>query len=229
MENSNGFEGIRVSLEEDNIVISSEDNFEVTEFNNEVFLDDKLYKKFIKASEKLVRTSSEYKLLISSLKELNVNSCTFFPNITHEDATIEMHHYPLSLFQITSLVIDKMLANGEKINSFSVADRVMEEHFNLRVGLIPLSKTIHELAHKGKVFISLNQVIGNFNDFLIDYALYLSDSDLEDLNKLIQYSKESYSKTDETFPIELTDKNLIDRQTSLFTKEDIDLIDVLTD
>ena len=56
------------------------------------------------------------------------------------------------------------------------ADEVMECHYLNRVGLIPLSKTIHEMVHKSdKIFIPLHLVYGRYKEFFDVYGEYMSD------------------------------------------------------
>jgi hypothetical protein len=157
---------------------------------------DAMREKFIKYIEGIVRSSLEYKQFIAYLKqELNFINCSLFSNITSENKkdkiTIEFHHYPFTLYEIVDLVITKQQkeCNQFTFNSFLLADEVMRLHYLGIIGLVPLSKTMHELAHSGKVFISLNQVFGKLESFLFKFEEYLNENQKDKLLTIINFSK----------------------------------------
>ena len=110
-----------------------------------VINNDKDKSKFIKRCETIIRSSNEYKDYIAFLKEhVDMNRCAFFQNISTEDTRrvkIEIHHEPFTLYDYVEVVVDKFIAEGYPLNDLSIADEVMELHYNNKVGLIPLSKT----------------------------------------------------------------------------------------
>ena len=135
--------------------------------------------KFIKRCEKIIRSSQEYRDYINFLKEyVDMNRCAFFQNVSMEDTKrvkIEIHHEPFTLYDYVAVVVDRFLAEGLPLNDLLISDEVMELHYNNKVGLIPLSKTIHEIIHNSnKIVIPLNMVYG-------DYAGFLSSSEYESL------------------------------------------------
>lgn len=138
--------------------------------------------KFIKRTEKIIRSSQEYRDYILFLKEhVNMDRCAFFQNVSSEDAKrvkIEIHHEPFTLYDYVAVVVDKYQAEGLPLNDLSIADEVMELHYNNKVGLIPLSKTIHEVIHNSnKIVIPLNMVYGDYASFLSspEYESYVED------------------------------------------------------
>jgi len=143
--------------------------------------NDKELDKMIKDIEKIVRTSVEYKIFIRYLREeMNLSKCTFLSNIDnrnkqHRKIKIEFHHYPLTLYDITKLVLLKMKGENESLffDSFQVASEIMRLHYAGQIGLVPLTKTLHEMAHAGKLFIGLENVFGNFQKFLIEHKDFL--------------------------------------------------------
>ena len=142
--------------------------------------------KFIKRCEKIIRSSLEYRSYIDFLKEyVDMNRCAFFKNVSNEDAKrvkIEIHHEPFTLYDYVAIVVDKYLSEGLPLNDLTISDEVMELHYNNLVGLIPLSKTIHEIIHNSnKIVIPLNMVYG-------DYAAFLASSEYE------PYVEELYDK-----------------------------------
>ncbi|QXN70164.1 hypothetical protein INTERNEXUS_123 [Bacillus phage vB_BspM_Internexus] len=144
-------------------------------FNFEITSNEKERLKFIKRIEKIIRRSFEYKTYIGFLKnELDLTKCTFLPMVDTKEIKkvgLEFHHYPFTLFDIVSIVLDEhILVNGEKrINPFDIAEEVMELHYQNYIGLVPLTKTVHELVHSGKIYVNLNYVFGNYTKFINKY------------------------------------------------------------
>lgn len=136
--------------------------------------------KTITKIEKYVRQCYEYKRYIKYIRDsLDINSCFFFNNaklLPHNKFHIEIHHGPYSLFDITSVIFSKhSLEKGpSNIDFFEIANEVLEVHFNLEVGLIPLSITAHELVHDGSLFIPLDYYFGDFMGFNNHYHEYIS-------------------------------------------------------
>lgn len=167
--------------------------------NNMEFLDDDKSKiSYVKKVERMVRSSYEYKELISFLKEeIDMNSCTFLPNLTREDISIEIHHAPFTLFDITSILLNHFQNSYTEFSPFDLAEKVIECHYNLEVGLIPLSKTVHELVHNGKIFIPIDNVFGNIEEFVDKYSDGINENLWniynENINASKQLNKENYS------------------------------------
>lgn len=140
--------------------------------------------KQVKGIERIVRGSQEYKQYVAFLrKEVDMTMCSYFTNISKKDGakvSIEIHHEPFTLFDITLIVLEKWMAEGMKINPILIAEEVMRLHYQGKVGLIPLSLTVHDLVHEGKIFIPLQNVYGDFISFLEEYEPYITQ-DLQDI------------------------------------------------
>jgi hypothetical protein len=140
--------------------------------------------KLVKSIERIVRGSMEYKQYVAFLrKEIDMTMCSYFTNISKKDGakvSIEIHHEPFTLYDITLIILEKWINEGQKINPVLIAEEVMKVHYQGRVGLIPLSITIHDLVHSGKIFIPLQNVYGDFISFLEEYEPYISQ-DLQDM------------------------------------------------
>jgi hypothetical protein len=136
--------------------------------------------KMIKEVEKIVRSSLEYRNFLAYLKqELNLTRCTFFSNIDSADKSfskvkIEFHHYPFSLYDVVKIVLlaGKDGRSSYYFNSFLIADLVLQLHYKGWIGLVPLSKTLHELAHSGKLAIPISAVFGNIEKFIDAFSKY---------------------------------------------------------
>lgn len=146
--------------------------------DQEYFFDDSAYTKFIKEVERTVRTSKDYSTFVGYIKNtLGINFCQVSSNIFEsKNVQIEMHHGPLfTLYDVCEVILNWFIQNGQRINTFRVADKVLDEHFALRVQVIMLSVTMHEGVHNRDIFTHVNQAIGNVNAFIQRYAQYLTD------------------------------------------------------
>lgn len=159
-----------------------------------VLMNEKDKIKFIKKCEMVIRSSSEYREYVKYLKDyIDMTQCSFFTNINSEGNTkikIEIHHEPFSLFDITNIVVNKAIMNGEDLNYYMIAEEVMKLHYQGKVGLIPLSLTVHELFHNGKIFIPLQAVRGDFLSFVEEYEDYIPSDYTEILISKIKASKQ---------------------------------------
>jgi len=160
------------------------------------FEDEKKLKRYIKSIESIVRSSIEYKGYIKYLKEeQDLTSCKFLSNIDGKDikgVSIEFHHYPFNLYEITDTILKKQTDfYAHPTNTFELANEVMRIHYENMVGLVPLTKTVHELAHSGEVFINLNMVYGNVKKFIEDYNEYISQELFSALDVLTDLSEKN--------------------------------------
>ena len=155
---------------------------------------DKAKVKYVKKIEHIIRSSMEYRDYISYLKEyVDMNHCEFFTNIQNSQGSrvrIEIHHEPLTLFDIVYCIVNKFIAEGIPLNDLFIADEVMDIHYRNMVGLIPLSKSLHQIIHNSdEIIIPLNIVYGNYRQFLIDYEDYLDESMIEKIERKISQTK----------------------------------------
>ena len=160
--------------------------------------DDQSFKHYIDAVERNVRTSFEYRQMVSYLREyLDMNKCAFYENVTNADTTkihIEIHHAPFLLRDICYIVYNKRASLGEPLDEELVAQEIMYLHYCNWVGLIPLSETVHELVHNNYIFVPSTKVLGNWKEFYNRYEPYMSPEQIEALNNIIEASKYSESE-----------------------------------
>ena len=159
---------------------------------------DKDRKKYIKQIERIVRSSMEYRDYIQFLKEhLDLNKCIFFQNVTSDKnqnkrgrVSLELHHEPFTLYDYVNVVVDKYRQEGYPLNALMIADEVLELHYANKVGLVPLSKTMHQVIHNStKVMVPLNMVYGDYSQFLEEYEEYISDDLYDKLQRKLDMTK----------------------------------------
>lgn len=175
--------------------------------------DDKDYERFVKDVESNVRRSYEYKEMIKYLREnMQMNQCAFLKGVNNKegyDIKIEIHHYPFTLRDIVDIVIRKRQYYNETITVQMVAKEVMQLHYKLMIGLIPLSQTVHELAHSSRLFIPVDKIIGRYNLFIMYYKPFCDPQQLEVLDRIEKYSIEQQNTVLNTNIIE---QNIVNYQ-----------------
>lgn len=152
-------------------------------------------KKMIKRMERHIRSSLEYRDYIAFLREnVGMDACAFFSNISNSNGKrvrIEVHHEPLRLFDLVSIIIEKFEAEGIPLNDLMISQEVMKLHYQNLVGLIPLSKTLHEVIHNSdKLVIPAYMIYGDYNQFVKEYGDYMDDYQIEKIEKMIQVTKD---------------------------------------
>lgn len=168
---------------------------EIPEYNMEdwEFRDTKDFTKYIKFLEQTIRSSIEYREYISYLRNaFEMNRCSIYANISNKysnEIKIEIHHDPLTLYDICLIVFRKRQSSGELLDEDNVAKEVMWLHYNNLIGLIPLSETIHELVHTGAIFIPTKIVFGNYKDFVNMYSPFFTIEQTDMLNEIEKESK----------------------------------------
>lgn len=154
------------------------------------FEDEKQLKKYFKAVERMVRSSFEYREFISYIKEnFDMDRCAFIKSEKGTEFKVEQHHYPFTLYDIVEIVYRKRVYYGELLDVEMVAKEVTMLHYKLIIGLIPLSKTAHQLHHDGKLFIPVDKVLGRYDAFVELYKEFMTTEQLETLSRIESYSE----------------------------------------
>lgn len=196
-------------IDPDNIILTKKNEVstitlpDIPQFDGFIWdLDDpKDMKKYLSTIEKEVRQSFEYREMIHFIKNnYDMDQCAFIqydPSDTY-NISIEVHHYPFTLYDIVAIVYKKRVYYGEAIESRMVAKEVTMLHYKLLVGLIPLSKTVHQLVHDSKLFIPAGNVFGNYRGFVDTYKPFCDEEQLETLDRIEKYSLEQSYLNDTT-------------------------------
>ena len=192
----------------------------VSIFNTPDLENPKERKSLIKSIESIIRTSPEYSEFIGYLKNvLNLTKCLFHPDVDITElkqTKLEFHHYPFTLYDITDVMLTKYVQSHSTINPYEIAESVMRLHYELKVGLVPLSKTIHQLTHAGKKFINLSYVNQSYLKFIAEYSETIS----EDLINNWQNLKSLSIKQDEG---ELEEDDILANITLELDMDDVEL------
>lgn len=190
------------------------------------FRDAKDFTKYIKFLEQTVRSSIEYRSYIQYLRNaFEMNRCSIYMNVTNNlnnNIKIEVHHDPLTLYDICLIIFRKRQAAGEMLDEDNVAKEVMWCHYNGMIGLIPLSETVHELVHNGVLFIPTTHVFGNYKLFVEMYRPFFT---IEQTDMLNEIERESQNYDINKFKEILAHKKLYINDG--FNTEDNEIVDAL--
>lgn len=109
------------------------------------FVDEDEYKELIKNTERLFRTSKEYRKWLESIEErkecaVTGSSSDLFP--------IEVHHYGETLYYITQQIIDYFYEKNLPIYSWKILKALILFHKYDTVDYIPLLHCVHSAIGK---------------------------------------------------------------------------------
>lgn len=170
-------------IAEDDDTLTSENSPFSLKLRIDSFYSEKELNKFIKSVERLVRYSPEYKQWVSYIIEtLGQNYCALTEEVIGE-CKIEMHHHPINLFTICKTLIMDMLKNKESFCTFDVATKIIELHFQNKIGYIPLLSDLHEKFHNGFLKLPIELTYGDYKKFMKEYSI--DDSDIDKVNENI--------------------------------------------
>ena len=163
--------------------------------------------KYIKTVEQIIRRSSPYKDYTKFLREnMDMDRCTILKQVKKEAGKhyrIEIHHEPFTLFDIVETVINKRLSLGESIRTLPVCDEVMSLHYDGKVGLVPLTITMHELVHSGRLFIPLQYIYQDYSDFYKEYEYYFNTNTIDKLEAKVNISLHTENPVSDALDVEI--------------------------
>ena len=79
---------------------------------------------------------------------------------------------------------------GEKVNTFRVANEVIDEHFALHIPVVILAVTNHEMVTNRDIWLNVKSGFGNLSQFIEKYAAYLTDEQKYRIMTTIKLSQE---------------------------------------
>ncbi len=151
---------------------------------------------FYKGCEDLVRAHEFIRVTYPRyLKEVvGLDTCQIFPNIKDDDrkrVSIEMHHFPLTLFDICEIVTKDLRAKHDKnITTPKVANIVVEEHRQNHCRIIKVNKSAHQKIHDDEIYINYAQGFGDTIAFLEKYHLGVDKAMRQKINDYLAWSLE---------------------------------------
>lgn len=143
------------------------------------FDDEKLYFKFIKNCERIIRSSIEYSEWRKYIKDVMQDNCCSITLEIDDQVSVEIHHHIPSLFSVVRTIVNKYVDIKKEFCSFDICLEVMKLHYSNMIGYVPLIKSMHEKFHSGFLKIPISLIKGNYKKFLKDYNQYIDDDDWE--------------------------------------------------
>lgn len=177
----------------------------------------------IKRVERIIRNSPEYRDYIYFIKtNLNVSHCSYYEGYSMQNGlTIELHHSPFTLFNITEAVMAKSMHDNGYWETFRIAAEVVLLHYTCKVGLTPLNPTLHKLVHSGILPVHPKIILGDWKTFYGEYQAFLSEDanknyleaiELENGNKTVEIPKIlEYAPVKIQMPIEAITSEYVDK------------------
>ena len=165
--------------------------------------DPDIFEYFIKACETLIRKDERYSNYIHNLKERGFDKDVIqsgIDNTRFPNTSIEMHHGPMfTLYDVCAIVTDHLLNKDEKVSTFKIAKLVLDEHEKNHIQVVMgLTKTNHQLLHDGKIFVHINQAIGDVLAFIKKYKKGLRREHLYTLEEYLKLCKK-FDATDNDY------------------------------
>ena len=169
----------------------------------ESMADVEVYKKFLNNAISRFRHSKFYKQYKEYIfNDIGLNHCQVMHNISKDDATLEMHHNFLTIFDIALIITEHILKTKGYISTFDLVQLLKEEHRQNHIPIVMLSKTPHQLYHNNDELIFPAQMcFGDWAAFLSTYNQGLATKRI--VTNIMNFINLSVSENN------LDDKNLI--------------------
>jgi len=143
----------------------------------------------------LIRQSMEYKQYMRYLKQnMNFTRCMFLPGITSDISTksvasvqIDIHHTPFKLDDIVRTICNKHIIDHGYADEFKVGDEVMALHYRNLIGLVPVSKSCHEMIHHDEFDVHPALVYGMWKQYIEEYKEFFTDTGNLVLERLAEW------------------------------------------
>lgn len=146
----------------------------ITDLDNE-----KELKRFIRQCEGMIRKSPEYRIWTNYIREvLGFFSCDLTKE-NHAQCNCDIHHHPISLYTIVKAVILSYIARSKEFCSADIVVKVLELHYENKIGFISIIRSLHEKFHNGYLQLPMNLVHGDYKLFMTTYTNYLEEEDIE--------------------------------------------------
>jgi len=145
------------------------------------FYDTKELISYIKNIESTIRRSIEYREWRKYIIEVLGNNYCLFTNECTTEVSIEIHHHPLTLFNIVDIIINTNIYKNKKFTTLDISKQVLTLHYQNKIGYVPMIKTLHEKYHNGYLVIPSQFILGNWKYLLDDSLFEVSDEIKEHL------------------------------------------------
>ena len=160
------------------------------------FPSSREYELFIKNVEKLVRCSQEYRLWTNYITDNLGHSFCAFTKESNGECPTAIHHHPICLYTIVKGVVNHYLSRETEFSTFDIATKVIELHFQNKVGYVVLLSDLHAKYHSGFLNIPIEFVNGDYKHILQTYTIEETEYDriCKLCNVHVEELKQSWTK-----------------------------------
>jgi hypothetical protein len=141
------------------------------------FPSEKDYENFVKNVERVVRFSQEYKLWAKYITEHLGQSKCALTNETINECCLEIHHHPITLYSVVKSVLNDVMSKNQEFSTFDVATKIIELHFQNKIGYIVLLSDLHKKYHNGFLNLPIELVHGDYKYILQNYSIEENEYD----------------------------------------------------
>jgi len=168
------------------------------------FSAQKDFEQFVKNVERSVRSSIEYRLWVKYITEHLGNVKCALTQESMNECPVEIHHHPITLYTVVKSVLNDMMSKNMEFSTFDVATKVIELHFQNKVGYVVLLSDLHKKYHSGFLNLPVEMVNGDYRYILQKYAIEENEYDkicrlcnihVEDMKQ--SWKKDEYPGIDE--------------------------------
>lgn len=183
------FDKVDIKTDIDTHTLSSDNNPYLLKLKISEFGDEKELDKFVKACERLIRSSPEYRIWTSYIRDsLGYYKCEVTGE-QHAQTTVDIHHHPFSLYSIVKAVILKKVSGAVEFCSYDICEEVIKLHYEMRAPFCLLVSSLHEKFHNGFFLIPIELIRGDMQHLFDKYFAFLDDDDQQTITARLGINK----------------------------------------
>lgn len=168
---------LNITVDEDTHTVSCENSPYTLTLRHSDFDTEKELDRFIKSCERLVRSSPEYRIWTSYIRDsLGHHNCEVTGE-QHSQTTVDIHHHPFSMFAIVKAVILRNMAAEKDFCSYDICEEVIKLHYEMKIPFCLLVSSLHEKFHNGFFLIPMELVHGDTKIFMDKYFIHLDEDE----------------------------------------------------
>ena len=156
------------------------------DFDNEKELNG-----FIKACERIIRVSPEYRIWTEYIREVLGHHMCEITGEVHSQTTVDIHHHPFSLYTIVKAIILEKINSKKPFCSYDISSSVIQLHYDMRAPFVLLIRSLHDKFHNGFLQIPMELVQGDYRFLIENYISYLEDEEAETITGRLSVTKDN--------------------------------------
>lgn len=158
--------------------------------NKSDFDDPEFMNSFIKNVEKQFRSTDFYTAYKAYLiNEIGMDFDQIQTNIKAENATLEMHHSIINLYEITLMIIKSFLIEDKNFTSFTIVKELIDAHLDNIVPITMITVSNHQKFHKSELKIPHFLIFGDYMKLIEKYKQGATFSIFNKILKFLEDNK----------------------------------------